>query len=47
MTKQIVGTMLIVLAVALLYLFVFTLAVKYVWPDIKHQVIEILQEGRK
>jgi len=47
MTKRVVGTMLIVLAVALLYLLTFTLAVKYVWPDIKHQVIEILQEGRK
>ena len=47
MTKRVIGTVLIVLAVALLYLLTFTLAVKYVWPDIKHQVIEILQEGRK
>jgi len=47
MTKRVIGTILIVLAVALLYLFTFTLAIKYVWPDIKHQVIEILQEGRR
>jgi hypothetical protein len=47
MNKRIIGTMLIVLAVALLYLLTFTLAVKYVWPDVKHQVIEILQEGRR
>jgi hypothetical protein len=45
--KQALFIVLALMCMALGYLVMFKLAVKYVWPPVKQQVIEILQEGRK
>ena len=45
--KRIIFTILVLICVALCYLIVGLMGIKYVWPEVKQQVIEILQEGRK
>jgi hypothetical protein len=47
MTKAITTLILSILITALCYYAIFKIAVVYVWPEVRQQMIEILQEGRK
>jgi hypothetical protein len=47
MTKAIATLVLSILITALCYYAIFKIAVIYVWPEVRQQMIEILQEGRK
>ena len=47
MTKAIATLVLSILITALSWYAIFKIAVIYVWPEAKQQMIEILQEGRK
>lgn len=47
MAKAIVTLILSILIMALGWYAFFKVTIIYVWPEVKQQMIEILQEGRK
>jgi hypothetical protein len=47
MSKQILVFVIAFIIIVTGYVVLFKIAVDYVWPGVKQQVIEILQEGRK